>query len=590
MRRLCILMILLLLISSLLMGCAPQLDKAGAPQTAHGGSETEAENINIKDIDIAKQDDKTVVTFSLLSGSRKAGYSESKLTQLPTYHIKMLDQPQRLMITFDNINFWDYEPKDTWATSDFIKGLFREVPAKNNSLTIFIQLTRPASFDVKEDEGNLTVTLKPEKENEETKYYCAANAFYEHQEGRWPESVDMQPVLCSDMQNKLLISQPFDTKEEAQSYMQSVEGTVKKALPDVAMTVMPIGKNTLPDFSSDLDFSMVESRDVLMKDGSPLSTTVLLENGRYLDTASDGRIVFSRAYKPDEPSMQQDNYLMSEKLWILDTEGRATSIDVSEFFLIAKAKFSIDGRYLAILDSSIENSVLYVYDFTNATLINLGEEGFGSQTADFSWSDMDDTLYAMTGSSETKQMRSCVFADDGTFDIQAVEEMEGAEGSIAVWKGRVFFADKTAGRVYEIGGTRRDLTAGVDVCARPDSNQLLVLETQTSSDERVPTSLKLYNIDSGETVYITQSTDIVDFGFMPGGKVYYLDAMISNADDGYPYGLFVYDIASGSAQEIALCGTDVFATSNSGMLYFIDYLGEVENGFYATFTYDLNAK
>lgn len=588
MKRLCFLAICLILIASLIIGCTPQQDKSGAPQTAQGGAATDAKNINIKDIDILKQDGNTVITFSLLSGSRKAGYAESKLTRLPTYRISMLEQPQRLMISFDSISFWDYEPKETWSSSELVQGVFREVPAKNNSLTIFVQLGRSASFDVQEEEGNLIVTLKPGQENEGTNYFCVSNSFYEHQEGRWPETVDMQPVLCSDLQNKLLISRPFETKEEAQNYMQSIEDTVKASLPDAVLTIIDIGKSALPDFSSNIDYSMVEKRGVLMKNGSFLTTSVLLDNGRYLDTASDGRIAFSRAYKPEAPSMQQDNYLMSERLWIQGKDGRAQSLEVSEFFMITKAKFSADGRYLAILDSSIENSVLYVYDFTNALLINLGEEGFGSQTADFAWSDTGNTLYAMTGSSETKQMRSCIFAQDGSFQIHAAEELEGAEGSVAVWQGRVFFADKTAGRVYEIGETRRDLTAGVDLCARPDTNALLVLETQPSADEQVPTSLKLYNIDTGEETYITNGTDILGFGFMPGGKVYFLDAKIDDAAEGYPYGLFVYDIASGSLQEIAVCGTDEFATSNSGVLYFIDYLGEMENGFYATFTYSLS--
>ena len=588
MKRLCFWALCLILIASLAASCAPQQDQSGAPQTTQGGTATDAKNINIKDIDILKQDENTVVTFSLLSGSRKAGYAESKLTQLPAYQIEMLDQPQRLKIKFDNISFWDYEPKDSWMESDTIQGLFREVPANNSSLIIFIQLTRSASFDVKEDEGNLVLTIKPGTENTDTKYYCTANAFYEHQEGRWPEAVDMQPVLCSDLQNKLLISHPFDTKEEAQAFMQSIEKPVKDALPEAALTVVGIGKNALPDFSSDIDYSFLENRGVLMKDGSFLNTSVLLDNGRYLDTASDGRVVFSRAYKPEEPSMQQDNYLMSERLWIQGADGRANIIDVSEFFLITKAKFSPDGRYLAILDSSIENSVLYVYDFTNTVLINLGEEGFGSQTTDFAWSDVGSTLYAMTGNSDTKQMRSCTFGADGSIQIQAVEELEGAEGSVAVRNGLVYFADKTTGRVYEIGETRRDLTGGVDICARSDSNQLLVLETQPSADEQVPTSLKLFNLDTGETVMITNGTDIVDFGFMPGGKVYFLDAKIADAAEGFPYGLFVYDIAGGTLQEIAVCGTDEFATSDSGVLYFIDYLGEVENGFYATFTYNLS--
>ena len=588
MKRLCFFIMIALLITSMIFGCAPLPDFTGKPQTAKGGTTTDAKDVNIKDIDISVQNEKTVVTFSLLSGSRKAGYAESKLMHLPLYEIIMLDQPQRLMVRFDNISFWDYEQKDSWTVSGFIKGLFREVPAYNNSLTIFIQLSGSASFDVKEDEGNLIVTLTQEEENTASKYYCTANAFYEHQEGKWPESVAMQPVLCSDLINKLLISQPFDTKDEAQGYLNSIEETVKKALPDVGLSVISVAKNALPDFSSGIDYAMVESRGVLMKDGSLLSTPVLLENGRYLDTSSDGRILFSRLYKPEEPSMEQDNYLASEQLWLLHSDGHTQRINTAEFFMIFKAKFSADGRYLAILDSSIENRVLYVYDFKNDDMINLGEEGFGSQTADFSWSDTNSTLYAMTGNSDTKQMRSCAFAEDGSLQIQTVEEQEGAQGSVAVWNGRVFFADKTAGRVYEIGDTRRELTSGVDICAQPDSGDLLVLETLPSANDNVSTSLKLCNIDTGETVYITQNTDIEAFGFMPGGKVYFLDAMTGKATEGYPYELFVYDIASQSLQEIALCGTDEFATSASGVLYFIDYLGVVENGFYATFTYNIS--
>lgn len=590
MKQIRFLIVFAILISGLLTGCVLNQEQSDAPQTAAGGVVSDANNINIKDIDITQQDGNTVVTFSLLSGSRTAGYAESKLTNLPAYEIKMLDQPQRLMVRFDNISFWDYEQKSSWALSDFLLGLFREVPSENDSLIIYIQLSRFATFDVSEDESNLTLTITPGDENQSTQYYCVSNAFYEHQEGKWPESVDMQPVLCSDLSNRLLISQPFDTSEEAQSYMQSIQETVNDALPNVVLSVVSVSKSALPDFLTDIDLAQVENRHVLMKDGNYPDMSVLLENGRYLDTASDGRIAFSRQYKPDEAAMEQDNYLMSERLWILDTNGRDQSIDISEFFEIDKALFSYDAKYLAILDSSIENSVLYVYDFDNETLFNLGEEGFGSQTSDFAWSDTDDTIYAMSGNDDTKQMRSCTFYEDGGLSIQAVEEQKGAEGSVAVWNGRLFFADKTEGKIYEIGATRRYITDGADIAVLPESGSLLVLEVKPSQDEQVLTSLKLCDIETGETEYIAEDTDIVSFGYMEGGKVYYLDAAIEDPSEGYPYGLLAYDVASGSLNENAVCSTNEFAISTSGMLYFIDYLGEANDGFYATYTYDLSSK
>jgi hypothetical protein len=323
----------------LFSGCTSLNDVSGSPQSKTGGTNTAIKNINLKDIDIAEQDGSVVLTFSLISGSRTAGYSESKLTKLPPYKIEMLDQPQRLAITFENIGFWDYEKPDSMPMPGFLLGMFQEVPADSDSLTVYLQLSKAASFKSKELEGMLIVTLTPGDENTQTKYYCAANAFYQHQEGKWPKSIDMKPVLCSDLQNKLLISQPFGTREEAQSYLDSISDTVKSALPGIALSVVGVAKNALPDFSAEIDYSQVESNIVLTADGKRLDTPVLLENGRYLDTASDGRIAFSREYKTDEPALEQDAYLMSESLWILDTGGLAKNIDVSDSFLSKRQSF-----------------------------------------------------------------------------------------------------------------------------------------------------------------------------------------------------------------------------------------------------------
>lgn len=578
----------LLIFGALIAGCVPASDTNNGPQTASGGVDLPAENINIKDINITQQNGQAMLDFSLVSGSRKAGYTETKLTQLPAYEIKLLDQPQRLMIRFDHISFWDYEQKQTWALSDFILGVFREVPADGDSLIIYVQLSAEASFDVQEDEGNLKVTVTPGTAAEEKKYYCVANAFYEHQEGRWPGTVDMQPVLCSDLQNKLLISSPFETQGEAQSYADSIETKVSETLPGTKLFVVEIQSGALPDFSDDIDYSKAEQRNLLIKNGTYLDTPVLLENGYYLATSADGRIAFSRKYKPEEPALEQDSYLLSDRLWIL-ANGRSQSLDISEFYSIKEAAFSPDGRYIALLDASIENSVLYVYDFENATLINLGEEGFGSQTAEFAWSDINNTLYAITGYDALHmQMRSCTFADDGSMQIGTLEEEQSGSGSIAVHQNRLFYADSAAGRVYEIGDTRRELTNGVDLCSYVSSNQLLVLEALPSKNEQTLTNLKLCDIDTGETILVSQDSGIIDFGFGRDGKVYYIDAMIENPQEGYPYGLFVYNPQTDTNEQIALCGTEWFASDAPGVLYFIDYIDDGENGFNATYKYDLS--
>ncbi|MDD5018407.1 MAG: hypothetical protein PHO15_09940 [Eubacteriales bacterium] len=600
MGKLIRLLFLIFISAGLLFGCSAQEDKqaeTGTPSlTATGGVSGAAENINLKEIDISADGDQTVVTLSLLSGSREAGYAETKLTQLPEYEIVQLDQPQRIMVRLENISFWDYKEDPSWALSDFVLGLFREVPADDDSLIIYIQLSQSAVFSVEESEGDLIIRLTPGSENAGSKYFCVSNSFYEHQEGTWPDSIDMMPVLCSDSINRLLISEPFDTQDEAESFMETANMTLSSVLPDNIVYVVALEKNALPDNANNVDYSIADDKNVIMKDGIIIDTPLLLQNGKYLATAADGHIAFSRRYKPEEPALEQDSYQLSEKLWILDPNGRIQNINIADFYAIDQVAFSADGRYICILDVSIENRVLYVYDFDTETPINLGEEGFGSQTAAFAWSDVDNTLYAMTGYS-SMQMMSCTFQTDGSFDIDAVEEEAGSEGYLGVSDGRLFFADNYAGDagvIYEISDTRRVVTEGIDFSLSSDGKTMLVLEmvsASSSEDEQVLTSLKLCDIETGEETYIVEGADIVDFCFSRNGnKVYYTEAMSDGAESGYDFGLYAYDITTGDMpSQLALSCTADFATApETGTLYFIYFVDNADDGFYATYIYELS--
>lgn len=581
----------------LLMGCSTQKDQEDVEytpeQSVSGGVSSPAENINLKDIDITMDGDQTIITLSMLSGSRKAGYAESKLVKLPEYEIIQLEQPQRLVIKLENMSYWDYEQKTTWALSDFVLGVFREVPGDDDSLIVYVQLSKDADFSVEEAEGDLIIRLMPGSDNESAKYFCVSNAFFEHQEGTWPDNIEMMPVLCSDSENKMLISKPFNTKEQALAFMEVANKTIEQTLFAKTLHVIDLAKNSLPDYETGTDYSQADKKSVVMRQGVLIDTPVILQNGKYLATTADGRIAFSRRYKPEEPALEQDVYNFSEKLWILEPNGRIQNIEVSEFFSIDEAAFSVDGRYLCILDVSIENRVLYIYDFKTEELINLGEEGFGSQTAAFAWSDQGNMLYAMTGYG-SMQMMSCEFLSDGSIYIEAVEEQAGAEGKLGVSQGRLFFADNfagQAGKIYEIGESRREITDGVDFCISPDGKTMLVLEAASHEGEVVLTSLKLCDIETGAEKYITKNADIISFSYSQnGGKVYFTDMMIDDVVEGYDYGLYTYDIISGvPAERVALCSNGEFSlAATSGEIYFVEYIDDIDTGFNATYVYDLS--
>ena len=577
----------LIIIAFLLTAFSASCASGSGPATT-GGVEKPAENINLKDIDIQVQNGETNITLSLLSGSRVAGYPESTLTQTPVYEVTETAQPYRLKIKLEDISFWDYEQKPSWDMSGLATGLFREVPANDNSLIVYVQLTQDVEYTVEESEGSLIIHLKPGASAGGTSYYCVTNAFFEHQEGKWPEDIDMTPVLCSDGQNKLLISQPFASQVAAESFQQKMEEALSAILPGKSISVIQLADGAMPDFITDIDYSAAEGRSILFKDGQVSDTPLLLQNGRFLAASPDGIIAFSRVYQPSEPALEQEEYLLSETLWTLEPNGRLQNVDTPEFFYIDKAAYSYDGRYLAVLDVSIENRVLYVYDFTNGTLINLGEEGFGSQTTSFAWSDTQNALYAMSGYSAL-QLMACDFSSDGTIKINAVEENAGNEGNIAVFGQRVFFADSVAGQVYEIGETRRSLTTGADIKVSPDGRRLLVLETKSGQDEQVSTSLKLCDVETGDTTFISSQGEIVDFCFAQNNMVYYTDAGVEQTTEGYGYGLYVYDVDTGSAPELKAMATTPKMSAANGRLYFIDYIGDGDNGFYATYVFDPNA-
>ncbi len=580
--------IALLFVAAMLFGCAPAANSDAAMESASGGSALTADKINLKDISISTSANETVVTLSFLSGSRTAGYTESKLLSLPEYSVEQLASPQRIMITLQDISFWDYEQKGFWAFSDFLPGFFQEAPAANDSLVIYLQLSQQAKFTVAESEGNLIIRLQPSQTIAGKHYYCVSNSFYEHQEGTWPQSIAMEPVLCSDLKNKLLISQPFDSLEDAENYRNSISAALQNVLPGNSLNVIELTDGALPDYT-DIDFSAAENTKVMMKDGTAISTTLLLQNGRYLATAPSGRIAFARIYRPEEPALQQDEYLTSEKLWILDLSGRVQSVEIPEFYSIASAGFSFDSRYICLLDVSIENSVVYVYDFVTKTFWNLGEEGFGNHATAFVWSDTDDTLYAMTGSDGTLQMRSCKFSEDGTISIQAVEEEPGAEGHLGFSQGRLYFADNYAGVIYQIGETRTEIASGMDFRISSDGATMAVLETSLIDGEQVLTNLKLYDLATGQNSTVAENADIASFAFSPSGNtLYYTDSAVDdNASDEYPYGLFACDTISGEKKLVAMCSTGDVEVGPTGAIYLIQYFGGAENSFYATYQYDL---
>ena len=122
-------------------------------------------------------------------------------------------------------------------------------------------------------------------------------------------------------------------------------------------------------------------------------------------------------------------------MWIIETNGKKTQLELPYFYSVEKAAASADGRYIAILDSGIENKVLYVYDTQEGMLRNLGEEGLGRLTTSFAWDPEQPVIYAMTGE-DSLQLKKYDVTQPGA--VEGVEEQPGADSKIELAGGKVY--------------------------------------------------------------------------------------------------------------------------------------------------------
>ena len=107
-------------------------------------------------------------------------------------------------------------------------------------------------------------------------------------------------------------------------------------------------------------------------------------------------------------------------------------------------------------------------------------------------------------------------------------------------------------------------------------------------EERVA-SLKLCDIETGETTEIVVGGRDRRFQLYAGRRqgVLYRRGGQPNRWVQYIYGLFSYDIISGTLEQVALMATDSFAKGQlPGEVYLIDYVEDEAQDYYATYTYD----
>jgi hypothetical protein len=162
--------------------------------------------------------------------------------------------------------------------------------------------------------------------------------------------------MCADDGKTTLISDPFETKEEAQSFADSLPDTVYEGVGDGGVGVQALAGNSLPDWSTVDVNAKIYDTSVVKIDGNPEILPVVMDDGIYLCSSPDGNTsVFSRAIRSSGGEGSEEE---SEELWAI-TAGRAGAADRGGLLSIVSAAYSPDGRKLAVLERARRELSLY---------------------------------------------------------------------------------------------------------------------------------------------------------------------------------------------------------------------------------------
>ena len=326
--------------------------------------------------------------------------------------------------------------------------------------------------------------------------------------------------------------------------------------------------------------------------------------------AAELRIIISPAKKmqvrtdylpwKNMPVFLDRTQVLKEKLWMIETNGKKTQLELPDFYSVEKAAVSADGRYIGILDSGIENKVLYVYDMQDNILHNLGEEGLGTITTSFAWDAEKPVVYAMSGLGTSQganalQLVKYDFSKEAGSRVDAIGgEMPGADSKITLVGGKIYFVDKGTQEIYsvDIATESREVVAqGIDFAVAPDGNNIAavvpVVEEGEGSED-VTFNIVITNLSTKEQTEVIQGIgegESPSLGFDAGSDILYFTMYsYEGATPEYQVAILKYTISTAELSLLEYSKTErIMPGLNAGEIYIINYYSQNEDSFYVTY-------
>lgn len=541
--------------------------KTGGPKEFKSSTEvhtggTAQTDANLKDIMLEKVDGGIKLTFSFVSGSNVSAENEAAMTGLPQYELKFYAHPVRLVLSVNELKYWDYQLNSTlYDESGLVLGMFKLLPVNNRTNTVFyINLAKDVTYGVEEADGKLMVTLKPIEKETATVYYVVGNLFNEYQDGQLPEIAGLTPTLAKDLGGVVMISQAFADKASAESLKAQIEEEYALALGGKALRIVEIPNNTLPDYDDAADLDALSNKILIFRNNQKEKGTLIFPDARFLTWSPDGQTaLFAKTN-----SIPQEDEIVTEQIYSVDKEGKRTLLFNYELAQIAFALYSSDGSKILLVEQINEVRLCNIYDLNTKTLTTIDESELGSAVTGCAWSEDGKSLYAMAGNEMLMVRRY----DLETKEITTITTVPGIDSELFI-RGNILYYLDVSDEVETVFALNLETDESTEIAKAefftmsPDGNYILLKNTDYDHEEGYAI-LDLYSTKDKTKTNVATGMMLNDYFFSVDGKKIYIiaDNTEANANE-YLYSVYEYDIEAKSLTKLFDSVNAVFAASNA---------------------------
>lgn len=521
------------------------------------------DDCNCTAIEYLAEEEFVEVKLSFVSGSTAEG--DTKECGVPEYSVSFISSPLRLKIEVLSLEYWDYvinsAPVDE---TQLLTGMFYNV--LEETTTFYFNLSKNVTFKVVENEdGSLSVLLKPDDKSVEGGWYLLSDTYYEFQEGKLTEE-DFTPTLCDDNISVLMISKPFKNRAAAEKMRDKL---LTSSFEGKQIRVEELAGGELPKYSENTDTLALLSESILSVNGTKTSLPLFFANARFICWNPSG-----------EEALFSKTIDSGENLYIADKAGTKHLLLDKALATVALATFSKNEQVLAFVETAEETELVSIYDIKeNSLKVLVDEEGaslFSDKITGIALSDEGDKLFVLSG--------------DGYYTLKEYDVLSGevknlrtdiiVESKLYYLDGKLYYSDCIEEREAIVSHTLEDdtiqkLALGADFMLSPDGKKLAVI---TENYATSICTLNLVDLEQGVTEEVFEDIVTGEYFVSFDNKAVFF--ITETGDQEFYYQIMRYDIEEKTLSAKAQCINAVFYPSNAAEEMIISIIYTGENGTY----------